>query len=615
MLEAIFIMIDSKGHCEVSQQFRARIDSGSIRVSSHVSLDRIEGGENEGWFRDETLEDRIQPSSFEPAIRDHCYVLDPGGGLFRPNASHSVMRMLLQVPKGRRRKVRIDGGFEVKKSFSYLIPLEDGLTLRLGDRVISSPRSGRGRLFLNTRLLADYSSSFDEIVCSEEGLDRNLWLLLQPTQFNVIIHPGMTFNQLRFFSGGPDSRLSDGELEAISDEVPLFVGGIGDHIIQNGLNLHLELKGNITGGIVGLRARENPEPIDLSKKDAYDAEDYFEPVISNDGSVDINPGDACLFGSKEVLSVPDDMSAELDMHSRLGIRGPVHFAGFIDNGFVGSVVYEVTSGELGRMRLEDGMPMSKLCFFRTNEAPDKVYGSGIGSSYQDQVGPRTSNNFRSFDWNHAAKNYSKLDRLVLVQDPDILLRHRSGGEGFELLDPWGVESLVRDISGGFFQSRYDCETDEEVLQLIPYIILFGPEGTVFSYVRAKNMNDYGDDRLFGKHSIGLGGHINESDGPDFLENGLRRELNEEVNISEVYSEPCLVGTMAAREEAVDRVHFGLVYATHTAGSVEVNESALISGRMIRIDEIESDSQLGKKYETWSRILVPSLKEISRLSKS
>src|SRR3989344_5220356 len=96
------------GYCEVSQQLRERIVSGFIRLASHVNGGRIEksGGDGkEGWFVENSLEGRVQPSSFEPAIRNHCYILDSeGGGLFRPSAYESVRRLLLQVP-GRRRKL------------------------------------------------------------------------------------------------------------------------------------------------------------------------------------------------------------------------------------------------------------------------------------------------------------------------------------------------------------------------------------------------------------------------------------------------------------------------------------------------------------------------------
>ena len=44
-----------------------------------------------------------------------------------------------------------------------------------------------------------------------------------------------------------------------------------------------------------------------------------------------------------------------------------------------------------------------------------------------------------------------------------------------------VADLFETVNNGFFQSRYDCENDDLVLQPIPYVIVFGPKKTVFSY--------------------------------------------------------------------------------------------------------------------------------------
>lgn len=261
------------------------------------------------------------------------------------------------------------------------------------------------------------------------------------------------------------------------------------------------------------------------------------------------------------------------------------------------------------------MPISKLRIFRTAENPDKIYSKEIGSSYQNQVGPYPSNNFTEFDYKYATRNYKKLDRLVLTQESDILLKHRRTKEGFEFIQEDDIKRLEKDIESGFFHSRYDCETDELVLQPIPYAILFGEDETIFTYVRAKEIRDYGDERLFGKHSIGAGGHIVKTDGPDFLKGCIEREvLREEVKIEGRYTKPQLVGTLMAYEQPVDRVHFGLVYAIHTNGNVRPNEAALISGKMVKINNILEDKSLDKKFETWSRILMPSLKAIYKISK-
>ena len=159
----------------------------------------------------------------------------------------------------------------------------------------------------------------------------------------------------------------------------------------------------------------------------------------------------------------------------------------------------------------------------------------------------------------AANNYATLDRLVLVQDAKILMKHRTAEEGFELTDEKSQQKLFEDIKNGFFKSRYDCEEDRLVLQPIPYVLFFGPNETVFSYVRSSNIQEYGDKRLFGKHSLGVGGHIKDEDGPNYIRRCLERELSEEVLVKEDSTEPKFVGTLFSRKKPVDEVHFGLFY--------------------------------------------------------
>ena len=65
----------------------------------------------------------------------------------------------------------------------------------------------------------------------------------------------------------------------------------------------------------------------------------------------------------------------------------------------------------------------------------------------------------------------------------------------------------------------------------------------------------------------------------------------------------------AHDEAVDTVHFGLVYKMHTDTIVKPNESSIKYGRMIGIAEIMNDPNRNQKYETWSRILVDYLPAI------
>lgn len=604
-----------KGFCLASQQLREYIKQGKIETAFTNFSQR----EEEGQFNDLSLEKLVQPSSLEPQLTDDCFILDTETkGIFRPQPQESIYRTLLQLPGRQRHKVSLIDGFELRKGFTYLIPLAEKIKLDQDSYIKSSPKSSYGRLFVHTRLLADYNPCYDEIQGHYRPQELlQLWLLLQPLAFNLLVYPGLTLNQLRFFQGR-DTQLSSSQIEEEFVRYPLLRKKEGKALIplekpmvtEEGLQIHLDLSGKDSEGIVALRARHNPNPIDVKKSEEYNAEHFFEPVLSR--PMIIRRGEYYLLSSAEVLTIPPHLNVELESHSHIGIHGPLHFAGFVDNGFQGDLVFEVRSDEIADMELCEGMPISKLKVYRT-AIPDKLYGEASGAHYQLQVGPRPAKFFKPFDFAFAARNYEKLDRLVLVQDAHVLNRHRTTTAEFEILSEERIPGLFKDIENGFFQSRYDCEFDELILQIIPYVIVFGPERQVFSYVRASNIKDYGDRRLFGKHSIGLGGHIRKNDGPHYLETCIEREvLQEEISITGFHSPPRLVGTLMAYDRPVDRVHFGVIYTMHTDGLVQPNESSLVSGKMVSLEGLLNDQERDQKYETWSRTLIPFLPELYQM---
>ncbi|MBX4195989.1 2'-deoxycytidine 5'-triphosphate deaminase [Candidatus Pacearchaeota archaeon] len=612
-------MDEDRGYSLVSQQIRSKILNGEI-LNVGTNLGRVDEGPRKGWFKDEGLEGRIQPASIDPIVGNEIYVLDTETqGLLSPD-TEEIYRTLLRIPKRQRQKFDITNGYEIKNRYTYLLPLEEKVILHQGEVMKSSPKSTSGRLFFNARMFTDYNPTMDEAHAHpNSNTALRLWLLLQPLSFNAIVYPGLSFNQLRFFQGY-DSQLSTGELISEFKKDPFINYRNADKqftapescplLADGGLRVNLDLHGEATEGVVGLRTRNNPIPIDLKKIKHYNAEDYFEPLVAKpDTPFVMRNGDHALFASQGVLRVPAHLSAEVESFSNVGIMGPLDLAGFIDPGFRGDLVFEIRSDEVTNMRLRDGKPLTSIKFYRTNETPDKVYGGEIGSNYQGQIGPKTAKQFKEFDFTAAAKNYRKLDRIVLVEDLDKLrkFRRNEGSEGFEPIDSRAQERLLNMLNNeSFWQSRYDCEDDESLLQPIPYVLLFGPDESVFSYVRAKNIKDYGDSRLFGKHSIGVGGHVNKTDKHPYIRSSMMRELDEEVEIDGPLSEPKLVGTLLARNTAVDRVHFGLIYTAHTEGAIKRKDLALESGRLMKISEIEDDPLHQKKYETWSNIMIPHL---------
>ena len=149
-----------------------------------------------------------------------------------------------------------------------------------------------------------------------------------------------------------------------------------------------------------------------------------------------------------------------------------------------------------------------------------------------------------------------------------------------LLDQMGLEEGVNrllsteklkamfDFGNAFFCDRARAEKDEELKQIIPYVI-FKYENTVFSYLRGKGTDEK---RLKGNRSIGIGGHINPVDttgvdvGPDFnaYQRALAREINEEVEFFAVgaygaFDQPKPIAFINDNSNPVGRVHLGVVH--------------------------------------------------------
>ena len=311
--------------------------------------------------------------------------------------------MLLELPEKRRQKISILAGYELKPGFAYFFPLEEQIILKVGESVKSSPKSTSGRLFNEARAFTDFNSHLDVIKAKYKTEEKlRVWLLVQPLVFSQIVYPGLSLNQLRFFTG-PDPELTRSEANYEFKENPfLFVRNEKDELVpaqldkDDDLEIHLELSGRYTGGLIGLKARRNPHPIDLKKENAYEIEDYFELIIKGDDKIIINEGEYYLFASKEFFQTPPHLNLELGKYYEAGFRGSMHFAGFIDNGFNGDLVFEIVSYEKSKMELKDGALISPLDVYKT-EVPDRIYGSSIDSNYNFQFGPRPSKQFKPLE--------------------------------------------------------------------------------------------------------------------------------------------------------------------------------------------------------------------------
>lgn len=168
--------------------------------------------------------------------------------------------------------------------------------------------------------------------------------------------------------------------------------------------------------------------------------------------------------------------------------------------------------------------------------------------------------------------------------------------------------------GLWLAPRYQLEQDERWLQLIPYVVLTNGEG-VLCYRRSPSGSE---SRLHGQLSLGIGGHVEISDLcwlwhtdgckiglPNTLEDASRRELSEEVGHIEATSSEWL-GLICDNENAVGRVHLGILRLMHVDGPMVTNPEHAIAEPHVRSwQELEASAD---EFETWSKMVIPAIVE-------
>jgi predicted NUDIX family phosphoesterase len=159
-----------------------------------------------------------------------------------------------------------------------------------------------------------------------------------------------------------------------------------------------------------------------------------------------------------------------------------------------------------------------------------------------------------------------------------------------------------------YRPRSEVEQDPGFKQLIPYVILRHRDGqgreTVFQYTRGTGQ---GEGRLHSKRSVGIGGHISTIDagvdGGTPYDEGMRRELDEEVRVGSPYVSRC-VGLINDDQTEVGRVHLGVVHLFDLERpDVDPREDDILECGFRPVDEILADLS---KFETWSQICMRAL---------
>ncbi len=206
------------------------------------------------------------------------------------------------------------------------------------------------------------------------------------------------------------------------------------------------------------------------------------------------------------------------------------------------------------------------------------------------------------------------DRKILVVNREKLFRDFS-------FSGW-VSASSFDFASHITQNqewmpRAEVEQNPTYKQPIPYSIIISPEpGAIFAYQRAKEDQHYGEKRLQGKWSWGVGGHVELTDQHrgDPLAIGRLRELREEIKefneSSQNMKRISTLGYIYLEDTDVDKVHFGIVSLVETnLRKLTARDKEITNEKFMEIRELEAMCENPTiKVENWSRIVLPYLKQ-------
>jgi len=264
--------------------------------------------------------DQVQPASIDLRLGATAFRVRAS---FLTGAKETVARKIADLCM---HEIDLSRPAVLEKGCVYIIPLMEELHLTRDISGKANPKSTTGRLDIFTRLITDYGTEFERVPAGYKG------------------------------------------------------------------RLYVEVEAAAGSTIIGYKAKKHAPLVDLSKVDHYDPSEFWDPIVGlRESRLVLDPNDFYILVSKEKIRVPPHYAAEMVAYDPSVGEFRIHYAGFFDPGFgYGSddirgtrAVLEVRSHEVPFL-IESGQTVGRLIYERLLAKPKKIYGSGIGSSYQSQ---------------------------------------------------------------------------------------------------------------------------------------------------------------------------------------------------------------------------------------
>lgn len=173
--------------------------------------------------------------------------------------------------------------------------------------------------------------------------------------------------------------------------------------------------------------------------------------------------------------------------------------------------------------------------------------------------------------------------------------------------PTGLTSrldIPRLLQSSSHLPRWQAEYDPNWRQLVTYITLRQGK-RLFLTQRFKSQ---GESRLHSLFSVGVGGHVNSTDGANPLVNGCRRELAEELQLDWSVEQLSPVGLINDLSNPVSQDHLGVWFILDIPPDhqVTVRETDKMQGQLLDLGLIFAEYY--DQLESWSQLVVASLQQ-------
>ncbi|HZK89213.1 MAG TPA: 2'-deoxycytidine 5'-triphosphate deaminase [Stellaceae bacterium] len=342
--------------------------SGLIRAGEIDSLERI-------------TPDQIQPASIDLRLGRRAYRVQAS---FLPQ-KFRVMERVKQLDGLPAIDLSQDTVFE--QGAVYVVELMESLSLTNGAEAAANPKSSTGRLDVLTRLITDYGTAFDKV---DKGYKGPLYVEVAPLSFSIVVRQGTKLNQMRFYRGSPE--LPATEVARLYADDQLSHTLLDERLPLRGSLVPVSVDLGLDGrNIVGFKAKKSTKKIDYDRLAHYNPTEFWEPIYSESGKLNLDRNDFYILATKEEIGVPPHLAAEMVPYDSGVGEFRVHYAGFFDPGFGwdgkaggSKAVLEVRSYGVS-FTLEHGQVVGWLRYSRIGTGtPEKIYGRGIKSNYQGQ---------------------------------------------------------------------------------------------------------------------------------------------------------------------------------------------------------------------------------------